>query len=242
MRTSQETSEIFAALVAAQGEMPAVPKTATNPHFGSKFAPLDAIVKTTQPILKKHNLAVLQGGSDMLDEHGRICVTTRIIHKSGQWVEDGITMRPMKDDCQGVGAAITYGSRYGYRLLGVCTDDDTDGEDAVDHSKPAPKPKSKPKKAKEQPAKPKQKGQFAFLKVVKGLKAQLADDEAYYELCSQHGVKHANKISTRDAQKAFYADLGKLVEQRTDERNKQSDAEFDEALPGLESGASDAKA
>ena len=128
MRTSDAIDKLSAALVAAQAEMPSVGKTATNPHFRNKYAPLDAIVKATMPVLAKHGLAVVQGGTG--GEEGRVCITTRIIHTSGQWIESDLSMKPQRDDPQGVGACVTYGSRYGYRMLGVITDDDDDGNAA----------------------------------------------------------------------------------------------------------------
>ena len=140
MNTSEQVDKISAAIVAAQAEIPPVPKTATNPHFRSKYAPLDAVVKACAPVLHKHGLAVLQGGAPC--EDGRTRFTTRIIHTSGQWIESSLDMRPSRDDAQGVGAVVTYGSRYGYRMLGVVTDDDTDGNAAPATAKvPPPAPK-----------------------------------------------------------------------------------------------------
>ena len=53
-----DIDQLAAALVAAQGEFAAVPKTADNPFFKSKYAPLSTVVEVTQPILAKHGLAV----------------------------------------------------------------------------------------------------------------------------------------------------------------------------------------
>ena len=55
-----ELNELAAALVAAQAEFSAVPKTATNPFYSSRYAPLSTVIEVTQPILAKHGLAVSQ--------------------------------------------------------------------------------------------------------------------------------------------------------------------------------------
>jgi hypothetical protein len=51
-----EHKDVHAALLAFQAEMPTLRKTATNPHFHSKFCPLDEIVETVTPLLYKHGL------------------------------------------------------------------------------------------------------------------------------------------------------------------------------------------
>jgi len=53
---SESIKELAAALVAAQAEMPVVPKEADNPYFKSKYADLASIVKMIQPVLHKNNL------------------------------------------------------------------------------------------------------------------------------------------------------------------------------------------
>ena len=67
------------ALVAAIGELSNVPKTASNPYFKSKYAPLDAIVEATRPVLAKHGLAIQQ---QPLFMDGTAGVETTILHLS----------------------------------------------------------------------------------------------------------------------------------------------------------------
>jgi len=139
MKTSEQIDKIAAALVAAQAEMPNVAKTATNPHFKSRYATLDAIVSAARPVLKRHGLAVIQGGSR--SENDKLIITTRILHTSGQWIESDLEMTPDKQTPQGIGSALTYARRYGYSMLAIATDDDDDGNGASGKSK---KPESKP--------------------------------------------------------------------------------------------------
>jgi len=113
------------ALVAAVGELSNVAKTAANPYFKSKYAPLDAIIDATRPILAKHGLAVIQ---QPLFMEGTAGVETTIIHKSGYSTTSTLLL-PLKDQSpQGVGSAITYARRYSLAaVLGIAAEDDDDG-------------------------------------------------------------------------------------------------------------------
>jgi hypothetical protein len=120
-----QRKEYFTALVACIGELENVAKTANNPYFKSKYAPLDAIVEYTRPILKKHKLAIKQ---DPVFRDGCAGVITSIIHTNG-WVTSSELVLPLKDQTpQGVGSAITYARRYALAaVLGLATEDDDDG-------------------------------------------------------------------------------------------------------------------
>jgi len=117
--------EYAQALVAAIGELSNVPKTASNPYFKSKYAPLDAIVESTRPVLAKHGLAIQQ---QPLFMEGTAGVETTILHKSGHSTTSTLLL-PLKDQSpQGVGSAITYARRYALAaVLGLATEEDDDG-------------------------------------------------------------------------------------------------------------------
>jgi hypothetical protein len=133
MNSSTEINELAAALVAAQSEFTPALKTSVNPHFKSKYADLETAISAAQPALLKHGIAVLQGSSgDVLASS--ISITTRLLHKSGQWIEDTLTLPAANRgnfDAQSVGSAITYGRRYSYMaMLGIAAEDD-DGNSSV---------------------------------------------------------------------------------------------------------------
>jgi hypothetical protein len=140
MKTSDNVDKIFPAFVAFQAEMPPVPKDSINPHFRNKYASLGAITEATRPVLAKHGLAYTQG---MAIVDGVQVMFTRIIHQSGQWMEDGgYALNPTKNDPQGMGSAVTYARRYTIgSTLGIITEDDDDGNRA---SEPAPVKKLAP--------------------------------------------------------------------------------------------------
>ena len=127
MRTSDNLNELAPALAKAQGQMESAKKDSTNPHFRSKYADLAAVVEAIKKPLADNGLSYLQGFG--WDEHGALIVRTRLLHASGQWVESELRVRPVKDDPQGVGSAVSYGRRYALQSLVGLTADDDDGND-----------------------------------------------------------------------------------------------------------------
>jgi hypothetical protein len=126
MKTETTPQQEYAqALVAAIGELTNVPKTANNPYFKSKYAPLDAIVDATRPVLAKHGLAIQQ---TPVYRDGCAGVKTIIKHKAGHYEESELLL-PLKDQSpQGVGSAITYARRYSLAAVcGLATEEDDDG-------------------------------------------------------------------------------------------------------------------
>jgi hypothetical protein len=144
VNSSPSIARLAPALVAAQDDLRGVEKSATNPHFKSKYAPLDAIIGMVRPALAKHGLAVVQSAGPSADGKG-LDVITRIVHTSGEWLEGNVYIPLAKFDPQGAGAGVTYGRRFGLSaLLAISTDEDDDGNNA---SRP-------PAKRQDRPAKP----------------------------------------------------------------------------------------
>ncbi|WP_199614692.1 ERF family protein [Paenibacillus alkalitolerans] len=129
---SDSISKIAAALVAFSGEVKAIEKDGTNPHFRSSYTTLDHMIDETKPLLHKHGLTVMQfpGG-----DGERITVRTMIMHTSGEWIEsEPLVLKAVKTDPQGAGSAITYARRYSYAAaLSLSLGDDDDGN-AASHS------------------------------------------------------------------------------------------------------------
>jgi hypothetical protein len=147
MKQSESIDKIIPAFIAFQSDMPSVPKDGNNPHFKSKYATLGAITEATRPHLAKHGLGFMQW---MSNRDGYQLIVTRIMHTSGQWMEDeGYILNPTKNDPQGMGSAVTYARRYTLGAsLGIITEDDDDGNRASEPVKPAPqKPVTKPEPA-----------------------------------------------------------------------------------------------
>ena len=129
MKTSEQVELISAALVEMQSESTHANFDSKNPHFKSKYASLAEVIDTAKPVLAKHGLAVIQLPAFRENIGHVLC--TRIVHKSGQWIEDEMRLNPIKDDPQGLGSALTYARRYS--IPGVCmiaSEDDDDGNAA----------------------------------------------------------------------------------------------------------------
>lgn len=145
MIKSENITEIAKSLAAAQSELRNTPASAVNPHFKSRYTPLDDILDMAREVLPKHGLSVLQSVSGASET---ITVTTMLMHTSGQWLEsDPLTMKAERTTPQGQGSAITYARRYSLSaMLGVATDPDDDGNDA-EKIEPKQKAESKPKQS-----------------------------------------------------------------------------------------------
>lgn len=144
MKQSDQINELAAALAAAQPEIKNAVANATNPHFRSSYADLEAVKAACLPSLNKHGIAVVQ--SPVVND-SRVGVVTRLVHKSGQWLEGEFTMPSVKQDPQGYGSALTYARRYTLAAFaGVATGEDDDGEGAhgrtenITKEKPVPQP------------------------------------------------------------------------------------------------------
>ena len=46
------------------------------------------------------------------DDKGNLTLTTVLLHKSGQYIGGSVPLKPVKQDPQGIGSAITYQRRY----------------------------------------------------------------------------------------------------------------------------------
>jgi hypothetical protein len=127
--TDKVDPKLFKALLAFQKTPPTISKDGANPHFRSKYATLDNIMKETLPLLNKNGLVVTQHPATA--EDGLVSVTTYIHHaETGASIHATVSSMT-SGDSQKVGSAITYLRRYGLSsILGLVTDEDDDGNAA----------------------------------------------------------------------------------------------------------------
>jgi hypothetical protein len=125
-----EMGELFQALAKAQKEFKPAVKDANNPFFKSKYANLEGVVDAVREALAKHDLCFIQ--KTKLAE-GSLVLETIVGHKSGSFISGEYPIKPVKEDPQAIGSAITYAKRYALAaMLGVVTsDEDDDGESAM---------------------------------------------------------------------------------------------------------------
>jgi hypothetical protein len=135
--------KIAAALVKAQQAFGPALKTATNPHFRSKYADLSACVEAVIDSLHQNGIALLQQTHEC---DSGVMVETVFLHESGETYSAGKLHVPAsKHDAQGYGSALTYARRYS--LMAACgiapEDDDGNAAAAAPAAKAAPAKSSK---------------------------------------------------------------------------------------------------
>lgn len=120
---------LASAMAAAFGEIEAATKSATNPHFKSKYADLGSVIDALKPPLIKHGLFFTQRPHPC---EGGVSVETVLHHSSGEELSLGTLFVPAnRNDAQGFGSALTYARRYALQTaFGVPTEDD-DGNEAA---------------------------------------------------------------------------------------------------------------
>lgn len=138
MKKSETLTEFSKAFAKTQQEMKQPLKDANNPFFKSKYVPLENVVEAITESASKNGLSFTQFPSS--DEDGNVTVGTLVMHSSGEWIEyDPIIMKPVKNDPQSIGSAITYAKRYALSaIFGITSDPDDDGNEATQTKKQAP--------------------------------------------------------------------------------------------------------
>jgi hypothetical protein len=124
---------ISKAFVAAQKAFGPALKTATNPHFKSRYADLSACVEAVIDGLNDAGIALMQVTHDC--DNG-VIVETLFVHESGETMSAGKLHVPaIKQDAQAYGSALTYARRYS--LMAACgiAPEDDDGN-ATKQAKP----------------------------------------------------------------------------------------------------------
>jgi len=129
MKTSESIKQIAEALVSAQKEIRFATKDSTNPHFKSKYANINSVIEAVKKPLNDNGIAILQSLSPSDDN--KLHLTTRLLHSSGEWIEDIAVCPIQKQDPQGLGSAISYIRRYSISSLCALYADDDDGQSAA---------------------------------------------------------------------------------------------------------------
>lgn len=121
MNKSETITELSKALIEFQSKLIKVKKDSKNPHFGNKYASLSQIIEAIQQPLSECGLAIIQlpVGENHLE--------TILLHSSSEFISEIYTMKPQRQDPQGVGSAITYQRRYALgAMLNLNIEEDDD--------------------------------------------------------------------------------------------------------------------
>lgn len=127
--TSEEIGELVKALAKVQGSIKPAKRDSTNPFFKAKYADLTSVWDSCRKELSENGLVVIQTTKS---DSEKVTVLTTLAHESGQWIRGEISLRPVKNDPQSYGSALTYARRYALAaIVGIATGEDDDAEDAT---------------------------------------------------------------------------------------------------------------
>ena len=142
METSETKAELFKAFANFKKKLKQPLKDANNPFFKSKYVPLENVVQVVDEAMIDTGLSYTQGIADL--EEGYLRVDTIVLHESGEYmVIKGSKVKPVKNDPQSAGSAITYARRYSLSTaLGIASEPDDDGNGASQQAKNNQQPKN----------------------------------------------------------------------------------------------------
>jgi len=133
MKQSDSIANLAKGLIQAQKAIQAsVAKNATNATFGSDYADLGAVIEAIKSHLNGAGIVVLQSPT-LPDKQGNVCLTTRLVHETGEWMEDTCSTPMAYLDPQGFGSAVSYLRRYALTaMMGLYqAESDDDGSAAT---------------------------------------------------------------------------------------------------------------
>jgi hypothetical protein len=128
MKTSESIKHIAPALLVAQQQMTFAAKDSKNPHFKNTYAGLPAVIDAVKEHLNRNNIVFIQTASPSDD--GKLHLCTRLLHITGEWIEDTAVCAMPKQDAQGFGSCMTYLRRYTLASFCGLYQEDDDGEAA----------------------------------------------------------------------------------------------------------------
>ena len=128
MNSSESIKNLAEALCNAQATMGGAVKDSANPFFKSSYADLTSVIKAIKDPFAKNGLSYTQ--FPISNEHG-VGVCTRLMHNSGEWIEEEFVLPLVKRDPQSGGSCLTYCRRYSLQSLAGIPVADDDAEAAM---------------------------------------------------------------------------------------------------------------
>ena len=168
---TKTTSQLVSALAKAKLEFKPIKKTAKNPFYHSKYAPLEELIACTQEALANQGLVVMQTTKVSMD--AEVLITT-LMHESGEKIVSETRLpdqnklaqeeaERQKNESklkaynylQEEGKARTYKRRYEYAaMLGLAAEDDDDDGNQRQQQQATPAQQATGKGKGSQPSKP----------------------------------------------------------------------------------------
>jgi hypothetical protein len=157
-------------------EIEGIQKNAENPYFKSDYLTLNGLLDALNPLLKKHNVLLMQ---PTLNGPESIGVLTQLIDLDSEERVESETLLPMvKHDPQAAGSAISYARRYSLMSLFSIKAEDDDGNTATFEDK----------------------SNTYQLNEIKKLVKELDKEEALQEVLGRFGIQKIEDMSKTQAQ------------------------------------------
>src|ERR1700734_3127562 len=126
---STDINELLTALSKAQGQLKPAVFNRKNPHFKNQYADLTSMWDSCREALAAHGLSVIQSTRACDYILSKMEMVTTLGHSSGQYVRSVFPVHCEGLTPQKIGSAITYYRRYSFSaILGICSEEDDDGE------------------------------------------------------------------------------------------------------------------
>ena len=140
LNQSESIAKLAASLCGVQAKLTYAKKDSKNPFFKSNYADLESVWDACRELLASHGLSIAQFPGLYTEHDKSMSLTTILMHGSGEWISQEMSVPVTKADAQGAGSALTYMRRYALAaVVGVVQADD-DGNAA---SSPKPIVKAK---------------------------------------------------------------------------------------------------
>ena len=139
MKQSDSIAHLSKALFAVHKSIRCkVKKNQINLVFGNGFADLGSVIEAVKPSLNAAGIFVIQSPTTS-DLKGYASVTTRIVHESGEWMEDTSTSPVEFLDPADMGRVTSYLRRFALMAFfnlyqADALDSDDDGQEGVDQA------------------------------------------------------------------------------------------------------------
>ena len=121
-------------LIQFHEQVTTIRKTSTNPHFRSKFADINSVLKVVMPVLTNVGIVVTQ--IPKITENGGSYLVTTLFNaddKEDCMSSDIPLMVKDKTNPQQLGSALTYARRYSLVSMLLLEAEDDDGNNASGH-------------------------------------------------------------------------------------------------------------
>ncbi len=134
MNKSDVITNLATALSKVQGKLNGAVKDSTNPFFKSKYANLESVWESIRELMAAEGLSVSQMPGMLAT--GQPTLVTMLMHKSGEFLSSEQPLFPVKQDPQGIAAAITYARRSALSAIIGQIEVEDDGETAMGRNNP----------------------------------------------------------------------------------------------------------